>query len=500
MWSRFLAVSLLLAPLTGAQLSPYPPPPLSLTVNTSSGIFTGFTDPSLPDTYQWLGIPYAQPPTGTRRFMPPEKALWDGAHTAQAYKPICLQDTGDKVGVYWELVPEYQNRDAESEDCLYLNIWGPRTRLPGSPNKLPVIIWVVGGGFKEGGGHADYYVPDRWIERTQTHLVVTFNYRLNIFGFPGSPAANLNVGLMDIRLVIKWLKDNIDGFGGDPNRMVLWGHSAGANAVIMYGYAHPEKPIVRGLIAGSSGTPTITATSSSVFHDLAQVIGCANLSSAAELACVQAIDPFVLRDAVDAFNTNPFRGLFRPIADGVTVFANLTERLENGQIANIPLIAGYTWNEPAAFLEFDPLATSPPAPTVPGTEGLACGIKREALNRVKYGLTTYRYLFSGDFINTTPRYWLGGMHCSELPLVFGTHHLYRGNSTEFEWQTSFAMESFWVAFASNSAVDPMNHLGQVWPKFVAADGDVVVFGNATGLSQSYSAHAEVADKFYAGFC
>lgn len=117
--------------------------------------------------------------------------------------------------------------------------------------------------------------------------------------------------------------------------MVLWGHSAGSNAVIMYGYANPQKPIVRGLIAGSSGTPTITANSSAVFHSLAQVIGCANLTLAAELACVQAIDPFVLRDAVDAFNTNPFRGLFRPIADDVTVFANITDRLEKGQVAKI---------------------------------------------------------------------------------------------------------------------------------------------------------------------
>lgn len=182
MWSRFLAVSLLLAPLTGAQattetVSQFAPsqPGQSLTVKTSSGTFTGFINPSLPDTNQWLGIPYARPPIGTRRFMPPEKAPKNGTHDAKAYKPICLQDTGDKVGVFWELVPEYQNRDVESEDCLYLNIWGPKARNLG-PKKLPVIIWVVGGGFKEGGGHADYYVPDQWIQRTQTHLVVTFKY------------------------------------------------------------------------------------------------------------------------------------------------------------------------------------------------------------------------------------------------------------------------------------------------------------------------------------
>jgi len=101
-------------------------------------------------------------------------------------------------GLHWDLVPEFENRDAQSEDCLYLNIWAPRKPVE---KKLPVIIWVCGGGFKEGGGHADYQVPDQWIQRTQTHLVVTFNYRLNIFGFPGSPVANKNAGLLDIKLV-----------------------------------------------------------------------------------------------------------------------------------------------------------------------------------------------------------------------------------------------------------------------------------------------------------
>jgi len=176
MWHCFLAASVLLAPLARAQgggpLHPLPNPN-SLTAVTSSGTFAGFVDPTRPDVNQWLGVPYAKPPLGTRRFMPPEKAPDNGALDTKAYKPICLQDTGDKVGNFWELVPEYQNLDPENEDCLYLNIWGPRN--PATP-AVPVIIWLVGGGFKEGGGHAAYYVPDNWIQRTQTHVVVTFKY------------------------------------------------------------------------------------------------------------------------------------------------------------------------------------------------------------------------------------------------------------------------------------------------------------------------------------
>lgn len=198
---------------------------LNLKVKTTSGTYTGFINStSVPDVNQWLGIPYARPPLGTLRFMPPEPAPNYGpALKAQSYQPVCHQNSGAKSSIYWKLIPEFLNRDEESEDCLYLNIWAPRKPrdllLRTSPvvekddsngkgkgksekkPKVPVFIWVVGGGFKEGGGHALYQVPDRWVQRMQTHIVVTFNYRLHVFGFPGSEAAYKNAGLMDVRLV-----------------------------------------------------------------------------------------------------------------------------------------------------------------------------------------------------------------------------------------------------------------------------------------------------------
>jgi carboxylesterase type B len=87
-----------------------------------------------------------------------------------------MQQNGNKRDVFWGLVREFQNADAQSEDCLYLNIWAPTKTKLKEKKKLPVIIWVCGGGFREGGGHAPYQVPDQWIQRTQTHLVVTFKY------------------------------------------------------------------------------------------------------------------------------------------------------------------------------------------------------------------------------------------------------------------------------------------------------------------------------------
>jgi len=117
--------------------------------------------------------------------------------------------------------------------------------------------------------------------------------------------------------------------------MVLYGQSAGANAVMAYAYANPETPIVKGLIISSSSTPATNPTSSTLFHDLAQTAGCAGLDAAAELACMQQVDALVLQQKVHEANPDPFRGLFRPIADNITVFANVTTRLEQGLIADV---------------------------------------------------------------------------------------------------------------------------------------------------------------------
>lgn len=117
-----------------------------LTAHTSSGSFKGFIHPEVPDVNQWLGIPYGAPPVKDMRFMPPEPAKHSGTHDATSYKPICFQQTNVGQGVFWQLMPEFQNADPQSEDCLYLNIWGPRKPVDSAlttTEKVPVIIWGV---------------------------------------------------------------------------------------------------------------------------------------------------------------------------------------------------------------------------------------------------------------------------------------------------------------------------------------------------------------------
>jgi carboxylesterase type B len=146
-----------------------------LTVNTTSGLYTGFVDDKLPSVNQWLGIPFAVPPVGPLRFKAAVQAPYYGVRPAKEYGRLCVQNSDTTSGVFWTLVPEFQNTEPQSEDCLVLNIWAPKSPAV-KKEKVPVIIWVVGGAFQEGGGHAPYQVPDRWIEMTQTHIVVTFKY------------------------------------------------------------------------------------------------------------------------------------------------------------------------------------------------------------------------------------------------------------------------------------------------------------------------------------
>jgi carboxylesterase type B len=143
-----------------------------LTAVTTSGTYTGFVDDTIPNVKQWLGIRYGRAPIGSKRFMPPEAAVDNTTHYyAREYKPICFQQSGNHTGLFWELVPEFQNQDPQGEDCLFLNVWAPKKPVA---KKVPVLIWVCGGGLQEGGGHAPYQVPDHWVERMENHIVVTF--------------------------------------------------------------------------------------------------------------------------------------------------------------------------------------------------------------------------------------------------------------------------------------------------------------------------------------
>ncbi|WP_304164709.1 carboxylesterase/lipase family protein [Phenylobacterium aquaticum] len=173
----------------------------------------------------YLGLPYAAPPLGERRWRPPAApAPWTGVRDATAFQPACLQ-TG--VSMPGEAPPRI------SEDCLYLNVWTPRT-VPRAG--APVMVWIHGGGYSNGSTAMPLYAGDRLARRGV--VVVSLAYRLGPLGYLAHPdlsreggGASGDYGLMDQIAALEWVKANIAAFGGDPGRVTIFGQSAGAMSV-----------------------------------------------------------------------------------------------------------------------------------------------------------------------------------------------------------------------------------------------------------------------------
>ncbi|KAK7420440.1 hypothetical protein QQZ08_010427 [Neonectria magnoliae] len=441
----------------------------SLKVKTTSGQLTGFINSTAPAVRQFLGVPYALPPVDALRFQPPKRKHASKPIQATTYAPSCMQRLSSAPTVYTEYMPQFLTNGKESEDCLYLNVYAP---LNPTGKKLPVFIYIPGGGFTGGGADSLYKIPDKWIQRTQGHIVVTMNYRVNVFGFPNAAGTHQNVGLLDQRVAVEWVRDNIAGFGGDPEQMVLWGQSAGAASVGMYGFSYPKDLIVKGLIldSGASSMLTIAAGNYTRFSSLAKLVGCGELDSAQELACMQSVDAAKIQNAYSGSSLG-----FTPVGDNITAFTNTTDRLARGLVSKKEAwIMGANANEGAGFGTFSESGMTPGQFEI-GLGAIVCPVSAEIQARVKFGYDTYRYHYAGNFSNISPLPWIGATHSAELPLLFGTHYEYRGNSTQFEWEVSYGMEALWLSFASNPKKNPTAGKSITWPRYREGRDTLAVF-------------------------
>lgn len=184
--------------------------------------------------------------------MPPIPVPMSDKHfDATEYAKACPQYVGGHPSIWAEQIPQYlqywgtpNNSAGESavfatEDCLSLAIWTPADATP--YDNLPVALFWTGGGFQTNGILVPGQIPTRWVSRSQSHIVVTINYRMNILGFPNAAGVyEQNLGLLDQRKSLEWVRDNIRYFGGDPSRIMIWGQSAGASSVDYHNYAFYE--------------------------------------------------------------------------------------------------------------------------------------------------------------------------------------------------------------------------------------------------------------------
>ncbi|XP_016946853.1 esterase B1 [Drosophila biarmipes] len=173
----------------------------------------------------FLGVPYAEPPVGELRFQSPRPL--------ERFREKELDCS--KEGYVSHQRDPFTLEVAGSENCLFLNVYAPQVKDPGSP--LPVMVWIHGGGFFFGNGNSDFHFPGKLME--QKVIVVTLNYRLGALGFLSLPEEGIhgNMGLKDQRLALQWVQENIASFNGDPNNVTLFGESAGGASVHLHTYA-----------------------------------------------------------------------------------------------------------------------------------------------------------------------------------------------------------------------------------------------------------------------
>jgi para-nitrobenzyl esterase len=295
------------------------------------------------------GIPFAAPPIGDLRWRPPvAPAAWEGVRKADTFGASCMQVVH---GDFLPWTKEFLVQNQTSEDCLYLNIWTPKLSTSAD---LPVVVYIHGGAFSEGSGSIAVY--DGTKLASTGLIVVTINYRLGVFGLLAHPDltaesnhhASGNYGFMDQIAALKWVQNNIRGFGGDPRRVTIWGQSAGAFSVAAL-IASPEaKGLFQRAIADSGlGDADLPMPSLSTAEEAG--VKFANSHNAHSIKELRAIPASELLPRPED-STGP---RFWPVLDGWILPKSPLALSDQGADSDVPVITGYQAN--------DGLLSGPPA-------------------------------------------------------------------------------------------------------------------------------------------
>ena len=410
---------------------------------------------------RFLGVPFAAAPFGDRRMAPPGPVRpWDGVRDASAYGPTVPK--GDYPPQYQPLLPE---QSIPGEECLNLNVWTPTDAVGGGA--LPVLVWIHGGSFMNGSGSVLEY--DGTAFARDGVVCVTINYRLAAEGFlyvDGDAAAGTaNLGLQDQVAALRWVRDNVAGFGGDPARVTVAGESAGAMSVTtLLAMPSAEGLFAQAITQSGAAAHTLTPqTGATVAATLAEALGVAPTREA--IAGVE-LDLLVkaASDLVVEVQTAPDPAKwgslalsllpFAPVVDGTVLPAHPLEAFAAGAASAVKVLVGSNRDEARLFLVAPGAIDLVDEPTLAGgaaayglsPEGLALyrGNRpdaspgdvmaavvtdwffavpaiRHAEARAAGGGTTWAYRF--DRPSPADNGGLGAAHAVEIPYVFGTAHL-----------------------------------------------------------------------------
>jgi para-nitrobenzyl esterase len=437
-------------------------------------------------TRTFLGIPYAAPPIGPLRWKPPQPAAkWHGVQSATSFGHRCFQQ---------EIYDDMVFRDAgESEDCLTLNVWTPAAK---SKSKLPVMVWIYGGGFS-GGGTSEPRQDGEHLSNKGV-VVVSMNYRLGIFGFMATHElvaedphhAAGNYGLMDETAAMQWVRRNAAAFGGDPGNVTIFGESAGSFAVS----AQMASPLAQGLFVhaiGESGGafaskelsfPPLEEAEQKTEDFLHRAV------TDSSLAALRASSSEAILKIGQAKDLG--KSPFEPDTDGYFLPQSVAAIFAAGKQAHVPLIAGWNMDEnhtkkslqdlaseefPARSDDFlklysgsDAVAEQRAANDFGGDKFLVYSTWAWLEAQVTAGSPAYRYLFAqlspGDPFHPVST---GAFHSDEIEYVFGNLDSRKGaHFTPDDYKVSDLMQTFWTNFAKTG--DPNGTGAPRWPAYDAA--------------------------------
>ncbi|XP_040903059.1 acetylcholinesterase-like [Toxotes jaculatrix] len=479
------------------------------------------------DVRAFLGIPYGKPPLGKLRFRAPEPVeRWEGVRDATTFPKSCYQ-LRDAAFPGFQGAEMWNPNTPLSEDCLYLNVWSPPFNKTQPQQLAPVLVWIYGGGFAMGTSSLDIY-DGRFLSKSEDVVVVSMNYRLGAFGFlslPNNKNIRGNVGLLDQRLALQWVANNIAAFRGDPSKVTLFGESAGSGSVGLHLLSPGSHNLFHRAVmqSGSPNAPWGTMSQAESWNRalmLARTLGCPTSHSDELEACLQKADPDEITKKQHTIPVEPsLLGLsFVPVVDGDFIPDKPEVLLNTSNHAKKEVLLGLNKDEGTYFLVYgvpgftntgqslitrsnflqgvaltmvDASSVSREAAifhytdwtdendktknrdflgSLVGDHLFVCPVVEFAQRYSQNGGKTFLYLFEHrSSINSWPQ-WMGVMHGYEIEFVFGMPLNASLGYTKNEVNMTKKIMKHWANFArtGNPGID-----GADWPIFTPEHQDYV---------------------------
>jgi para-nitrobenzyl esterase len=465
------------------------------------------------------GIPFAAPPVGKLRWQAPQPvASWKGIRKATSFGARCMQ-----ARIYTDMI----FRDpGPSEDCLYLNVWTP---ADSAGAKLPVMVWIYGGGFQAGAASEPRQDGSKLAEKGV--VVVSMNYRLGVFGFFAYPEltkesphqASGNYGLLDQAAALDWVHKNISAFGGDPEKVTIFGESAGSISVNAQMASPLSKNLIKGAIGESGGLFMLSLPTLPLQEAEKQGSKFASAMGATDLAALRNMTPKQLLDAVQQQHAT-FR--FWPIVDGYFLPKEPKRIFDSGGQAHVPLLAGWNTDEQSAGAFFgkephtldsykarmktlyrdhadDMLKLYPAGNEHQMTEsaGALAGDRFIAYSTWKWideqlqtgDAPVYRYHFEQAPPQPQGKPSQGAYHSADIEYVFETLDSKNLPWTDADRKLSDIISSYWTNFAKTG--DPNGPGLPDWPRDTAQDGYKLMHLVESGGENPHAAPSTVRARY-----